>query len=201
MDDIRRYQQEHFPPHLRLRFAGLSDITVTTNREIITGQVLSIGLSLVLVLGLLIVIFRSLVKGLLGVVPLLFTIVINFGLMGFLRIPLDIGSAIISSIAIGVGVDYSIHYLARLQLELSQGRAEEAVARFRLSLWTEPESQAGWLALSQALHRNGEVAASAEAARMVFVREEFGDSWLAYHLAFPAKALALLDRLREEVRR
>jgi len=121
MDEIRRYERKHFPPNLHLRFAGVSEINTTTSREIVIGQVLSLGLSLVLVLGLLMTIFRSVRKGILGVMPLIFSMGSVFGLLGLLRLPLDVGSAVISSIAIGVGVDYSIHYLSRLQLVVNQG--------------------------------------------------------------------------------
>jgi tetratricopeptide (TPR) repeat protein len=87
------------------------------------------------------------------------------------------------------------------ELEKNREQWDEAIRLFRLALWAEPESQAAWLALSQALHRSGEMPASAEAARVVLVRTESGDSWLAYHLAFPNRARAVMERLRGEVRR
>ena len=121
MDKIREYKKNNFPDYYELKFAGLSSINVASNREIIRGQMTSLGLSLALVLLLLMALFRSSIKGVLGVVPLLFSIIVNFGTMGYFNIYLDIGSAIISSIAIGVGVDYSIHYISRLQIELDRG--------------------------------------------------------------------------------
>ena len=87
------------------------------------------------------------------------------------------------------------------ELEESRGQLDEAIMRFRLALREEPESQSARLALSQALHRAGEMRASAEAARVVLVRKEPGDSWLDYHLGFPRRAQAVMERLRGEVRR
>ena len=54
-------------------------------------------------------------------IPLVFTVLFNFGVMGFFGIHLDIGTALVSSIVIGIGVDYSIHYLSRMFRELTQG--------------------------------------------------------------------------------
>jgi tetratricopeptide (TPR) repeat protein len=87
------------------------------------------------------------------------------------------------------------------ELKEGRGQVDEAIMCFRAALRAEPDSQAARLALSQALHRSGEMPASAEAARAVLVREEPGDGWLAYHLGFPRRAKAVMDRLRREVRR
>jgi tetratricopeptide (TPR) repeat protein len=87
------------------------------------------------------------------------------------------------------------------ELEESHERFDEAIRHFRLALRFEPESQAAGLALSQALHRSGELPASAEAARSALVRKHPSDSWLAYHLGFPERAEAVMGRLRGEVRR
>ena len=62
---------------------------------------------------LVLLLMRSLVFGLLSIVPLTVTIVINFGIMGLLGFPLDAGTAITACIAIGIGIDYAIHYVTR----------------------------------------------------------------------------------------
>jgi len=70
---------------------------------------------------MLVLIFRSLYRGLMGMIPLVFTVLFNFGVMGFFGVHLDIGTALVSSIVIGIGVDYSIHYLSRMFRDLSKG--------------------------------------------------------------------------------
>jgi len=67
------------------------------------------------------IIFRSFIAGLLSVLPLSIAILILFGLMGFFGITLDIATALISSIMIGVGIDYTIHFLWRFKVERSKG--------------------------------------------------------------------------------
>jgi predicted RND superfamily exporter protein len=81
----------------------------------------SLMVSLAVVLAMLFFTFRKISYAGIAIVPLIMTISINFGIMGFFRIPLDIGTAIISSIVIGIGVDYAIHYLSRLKNNLDQG--------------------------------------------------------------------------------
>ena len=121
IDEVLEYQKKHFPPHLKIKVAGPSTVLVAASREIISGQMRSFVISIVLILGLLSLIFSSPLKGVIGVIPLVLAIGLNFGIMGIFDIPLDIGTSIISSIAIGVGVDYSIHYLTRLLGELKKG--------------------------------------------------------------------------------
>jgi len=61
--------------------------------------------------------FRSIRGGLLAIAPIVFTIIFNFGFMGFAGIPLDDATVMVAPIAIGIGIDYSIHLLSRLREE------------------------------------------------------------------------------------
>jgi len=89
---------------------------------VVNGQVISLSLSLVLV-GLMVgILFRSVVAGLLCVIPLGLSMVLLFGLMGFLGIELNIPVAMLSSMMIGVGVDYTIHFLWRYRSERRHGK-------------------------------------------------------------------------------
>ena len=64
--------------------------------------------SVALLLSLL---FRNVLIGIAGTVPIAITAVVNFGVMGFFDIPLSSATALISSIAVGIGVDYAIHLI------------------------------------------------------------------------------------------
>ena len=55
--------------------------------------------------------FKKFVIGLIGAVPILVTAAIGFGVMGFLNIPLNTTTALLSSIAIGIGIDYAVHFI------------------------------------------------------------------------------------------
>jgi hypothetical protein len=73
----------------------------------------SIALSLCAVLAISCIAFASLKLGALSVLPLLFGLSANVSIAALLGIPLDVTTIMVSSIAIGVGVDHAIHFLCR----------------------------------------------------------------------------------------
>jgi len=98
--------------------------------KIVRGQVISLTLSIIVVGLLVMLLFRSFGAGVTAVVPLLLALVMLFGLMGYFNIELSIVTAMLSSIMIGVGVDYTIHFLWRYRQERRLGLdASAAVAR------------------------------------------------------------------------
>lgn len=118
---VKGFAAKNFPDFLKVDISGSASVSVAATDEIVNGQMASLFLSLALVLVMLVITFRKFFYAAIAMVPLVMTIAINFGIMGFFSIPLDIGTAIISSIVIGIGVDYSIHYLSRLKKNLEQG--------------------------------------------------------------------------------
>jgi hydrophobe/amphiphile efflux-3 (HAE3) family protein len=78
---------------------------------IIKGQVDSIIFAFVAILLLVILLFRSFRAGLIASIPLAASLVLGFGVMGVFGIKLDIATAIISSIVMGTGVDFTIQFL------------------------------------------------------------------------------------------
>jgi len=95
---------------------------------IIKGQTYSLALAILIITLLLMVVFRSVIAGLVGSIPLIITIIILFGSMGYLGVKLDIVTALLSSIVVGAGVDYTIHFLWRYKEERANGKSgSEAV--------------------------------------------------------------------------
>ncbi|MCA9489100.1 MAG: RND family transporter [Myxococcales bacterium] len=80
---------------------------------VVSGQVSSLTLSIAVVAVLDAIVFGSIGAGLWSIVPLLVAVPMLFGLMGYAGIELNVVTAMLSSIMIGVGVDYTIHYLWR----------------------------------------------------------------------------------------
>ena len=101
--------------------SGYSLIDKEMGDAITTGQIYSLILAIVAIFILISIIFRSLVAGLMGSIPLAFAIICTFGIMGHFGIELNIVTALLSSISIGVGVDYTIHLFWRLKTETQQG--------------------------------------------------------------------------------
>lgn len=90
--------------------------------SIVTGQIWSLVFAIVAIFLLLIWIFKSKVAGFIGIIPLLFAVVGTFGIMGMVGMELNIVTALLSSISIGLGVDYTIHVFWRLKSEFSLGK-------------------------------------------------------------------------------
>jgi predicted RND superfamily exporter protein len=63
------------------------------------------------------IVFRSLLAGLLVAVPLAVSVLIDFGVMGVAEFKLDVASAAVLSMAVGIGADYAIYFLFRLREE------------------------------------------------------------------------------------
>jgi hydrophobe/amphiphile efflux-3 (HAE3) family protein len=114
--------------------AGSSLTKIELADMVIKGQIRSLILAMVVIFILITIIFKSHRAGLLSVIPLSLAILVLFGMMGFFGITLDIATALISSIMIGVGIDYTIHFLWRFKKERLKG-AEHGEAAY-ISLTT-----------------------------------------------------------------
>lgn len=77
----------------------------------VKGQTESMIVSILVVFCLVVLILRSFVGGFLAILPLLLCLLCNFGIMGWGGIALQTGTAIIASVALGIGIDYAIHFL------------------------------------------------------------------------------------------
>ena len=111
---------------VRLDYAGSGYKSLVFTRLILDGQISSLLLSVGIVILLLSLMFRSLKAGLVGSVPIILAAAVNFGVMGLLGIPLSTTTALLSSIAVGIGVDYAIHFIDRYRLYSARLAPEEA---------------------------------------------------------------------------
>jgi uncharacterized protein len=132
LDDLRTYQREHAKAPIQ-RVGGFLDVMADMVHHIVWGQVVSMAVAAVLVWLLVSMLLRSLVAGLLAVAPLVLALLMIFGIMGFAGIELNLVTALLSSIMIGVGVDYSIHFLWRYRDERRLGLAPEAAVERTLT--------------------------------------------------------------------
>ncbi|HEC61352.1 MAG TPA: hypothetical protein ENI27_03760, partial [bacterium] len=118
---LSRYLSEHFDTsEIYYLISGGSIAFMTIQSYIVTGQILSIVFSLIVIAFMTSIIFRSLQIGLLSVIPLGIAVLVNFGVMGFFGIKLDIATALIASFAIGIGIDDTIHFLLNFRKEMAK---------------------------------------------------------------------------------
>jgi len=111
LDVIHTYEDDFKKLGITLNYAGSGYKGLVFTDLILEGQIMSLILSLIIIIVLLSVMFKNIKIGLIGSVPIIVTALISFGIMGFLGIPLNTTTALLSSIAIGIGIDYAVHFL------------------------------------------------------------------------------------------
>ncbi len=125
---IQEFIDTNFPKQdLNVKMAGSVLVEKALNNLVVQSQMISLSVSLCIVFLILSIYYKSVFAGLLGAVPLVISILMNFAFMGFLNIKLNIGTAMVASFAIGIGIDYTIHYLAAFQKELLTSSDESKV--------------------------------------------------------------------------
>jgi len=108
---------------------GMPMAVLALHQTIQSSQAASVVVALVAVFLLVAVVFRSLRLGLASLLPVLFTLAVSFGVMGVAGLKVDVVTAMLGSIAIGIGIDYSCHLIARRREEQAAGFAGEELAR------------------------------------------------------------------------
>lgn len=120
-DEIAAYLDGHLPEGVTYTISGFPMMNVKLVHYIVTGQLQSLFLSL-LVVGLIVaLLFRQIKAGPLALIPMSVAVIINFGVMGWLRINLDMATSVIAAITIGIGVDDTIHFLNTFRHNRARG--------------------------------------------------------------------------------
>jgi diguanylate cyclase (GGDEF)-like protein len=116
-EEILAHVKQNFSKDLMWDVTGLG-MTISVSSHLLTaGQVKSLAITMVLVFGMMFALFLSSKVGLIAIVPNLFPIIVNFGIMGWFGVELSMVTSLIASIAIGLAVDDTIHYLFRYNRE------------------------------------------------------------------------------------
>ena len=101
------------PASIQARWFGLNYINVVWQDKMVSGMAMALFGSFVVVLLLMALLFRSLLWGLLCMIPLTVTIGAIYGLIGIIGKNYDMPVAVLSALSLGLAVDYAIHFLAR----------------------------------------------------------------------------------------
>ena len=130
MESIREYEAEHLAPlGFSLEFAGDVAVSQTLIDAIVSTQVRSLLVSLLGILAITAIMGRSLVWGVLSVLPCAVAVLMNFAVMGWIGMPLGVATSMFAGMTLGIGVDYAIHLLERYRMAVSRGLSiDEAVS-------------------------------------------------------------------------
>ena len=111
---LDRYVAEHPPPGgLTSRWFGLTYINVVWQDKMVSGMLQAFLGSFLVVLLMMIVLYRSVLWGILSMIPLTVTVAWIYGLIGIIGKDYDMPVAVLSSLSLGLSVDYAIHFLSR----------------------------------------------------------------------------------------
>ncbi|MHB9099950.1 MAG: efflux RND transporter permease subunit [Sulfuricella sp.] len=130
------YQKAH-PLAVTVKPAGIAYFNLVWNDEVLGDLVLGLVLALVAVFVILALDFRSAKWALVAYVPLLFTILLIYGVVGFVGKDFDMPLSVMSTLSLGMAVDFSIHFISRFRQHLVEtGGATSAAAVREALLWT-----------------------------------------------------------------
>jgi len=127
IDDIHEvalYSQAYFDPefqeanHVQVLVSGYQNLIYEANRSLLRGTFIGIALCIVIVFLILLPVLRSFWMSVVAIVPIIITLIVEFGFLGLVGIELNTATALISSIAIGNGIDFSIHFITWYRREL-----------------------------------------------------------------------------------
>ena len=133
LEVINNYKDDFKEKGITINYAGSGYKGLVFADLILEGQIMSLILSLIIVIILLGIMFKNFKIGLIGAIPIVVTALISFGIMGFLDIPLSTTTALLSSIAIGIGIDYAVHFIEQYRINASKTDNKLLVAQITMA--------------------------------------------------------------------
>ena len=117
---MNKYIKENSTDDCQIILTGMPSVYVKLNDSLINSQFSSLLIAILMVVLIVALILRSFPKGIYAAIPIVATIIILFGFMGVTGIPLDIATVLVASIALGMGIDYSIHIITHFSKKFDE---------------------------------------------------------------------------------
>ena len=106
------------PTHLYIGHESqLVALIIKKLQSLFNSQILTLGVTILALMGMFLILFKSLKIALIAIFPNLLSISVVLGFMGWMNIPLDMMTITIAAISIGIAVDNTIHYIYRFRYE------------------------------------------------------------------------------------
>lgn len=137
--DIKEYSDTNMKPlGYEVILTGNAELQMVASNLIMEGQIWNILTSLLIVFIILSVYYKSGFAGLFGIITLAIPILLNFAIMGLFKIRLDAGTALVASLAVGIGIDYTIHFMNAYHYERHQSDDLDLVTSRALKVSGKP---------------------------------------------------------------
>ncbi len=121
IERIRKFLNTMNKQGITIRISGLVMQEVNTIDALVKGQVYSLTISAIIIILIMLFILRSFPLWALSILPNLFPIALNFGIMGLFNVPLNTATALVATVAICIAVDDTIHFLTEFKSNLTDG--------------------------------------------------------------------------------
>ena len=114
INSVETFVANNPPPQaLEPHWFGLTYINTVWQEKMVSGMLEAFAGSFLIVLLMMVFLFRSLLWGILAMIPLTVTVGLIYGIIGLTGKNYDMPVAVLSSLSLGLAVDYAIHFLAR----------------------------------------------------------------------------------------
>ena len=121
-DLIKKIQNDlNQDPYLKTEKITLTGILLLYNnmlQSLFDSQIKSLGFVMLIIATMFLILFKSIALMVIGIVPNLLSALLVLGIMGIMKLPLDMMTITIAAITVGIAVDNSIHYIYRFKEEL-----------------------------------------------------------------------------------
>jgi len=116
---VDEYKKTHSPP-MEFKPAGIAYFNFVWNDQVLWDMLRGFILALIVVFVILIFNFRSVKWAIVGYTPLLFTILLIYGAVGFMGKDFDMPISVLSCLSLGMAVDFAIHFISRFKQRLTE---------------------------------------------------------------------------------
>ena len=131
VDDTEDFVHAHYYDNRPIKpmLAGPAALLGAVSHLVVRGQIISLAYASIIIFVIMSFVFRSLVGGILATLPMSLSVLLIFGVLGNFGIPLNMTTSLLTCILVGVGVDYSVHFLWHLREHIREGDTlEDAIA-------------------------------------------------------------------------
>ncbi|HEY6563664.1 MAG TPA: MMPL family transporter, partial [Pirellulaceae bacterium] len=118
-EELKTARAKDWP--VTVSYTGLVPVVYKAQRTLLNSLIKSTWSAFISIALTMILVLRSIPAGTLAMIPNLFPVVVVFGVMGFTNVKIDIGTMMTASIALGIAVDDTVHYLTWFRRALDKG--------------------------------------------------------------------------------
>ncbi len=134
VQSVEGYAQSHpLPSGVTMRIGGMGPMSLAMNQTLTEGKIHNIVQILVMIYLISSLILGSPVAGFFVLIPLILAVAVNFAVLGAFRIWLNMGTATVSAMGVGIGADYAIYMIYRFREELARLPDERLAAGVTLA--------------------------------------------------------------------